>query len=178
MFKVGRQSGGDWRRNTVSQASENLWALLIANLKDATLLAVLFTSQIKTKDTDFLKDVQNWCMGLYFRPKLMCGSLFSFACGERVRVVSRGVSDTCSHVSHVSPWVTTPPPPSAPCGSHWYVGDNINIWESLTNGTEKNNPVIGNEEGPGFFVCEPSLERWKSGRRWKDLKGENLVVAG
>ena len=55
----------------------------------------------------------------------MCGSLFLFACGERVRVVSRGVSDTC-HVSHVSPWVTTPPCPmweSLICGrQHQYMG--------------------------------------------------------
>ena len=65
---------------------------------------------------------------------LTCVPLFSFACGGRVLVVPRGVSDTC-HVSQVSPWVTTSPPPSsAPCGSHRYVGDNINIWESVTNG--------------------------------------------
>ena len=31
-------------------------------------------------------------------------------------------------------WPPPPLPSSAPCGGHRYVGDNINIWESVTNG--------------------------------------------
>ena len=105
---------------------------------------MLFTTPINTKEIDSLR-VRIRCR------KLMCGSLFLFACGERVLVVSRGVSDTC-RVSHVSPWVTTPP---LPCGSHWYVGDNINIWESVTNGTEWNIPII---KCPVSFIL--SFYRW------------------
>ena len=101
MFKVGRQWGAMWwleesfSQKTVSQAKH----------------PIIFENYQPNRCT-IVKTKRDW---LSESPKLMCGSLFLFACGEGVRVVSRGVSDTC-HVSHVSPWVTTSPLPSTHVG--------------------------------------------------------------
>ena len=122
MFKVGMQWGMSWFEGTSSQ-------------KPSFKLLTIFLMFCKCAVPSGSKGTCN----TLFQPEtgetnLTCVPLFSFACGGRVLVVPRGVSDTC-HVSQVSPWVTTSPPPSsAPCGSHRYVGDNINIWESVTNG--------------------------------------------
>ena len=71
--------------------------------------------------------------------KSICGSLFLFACGERVRSGS-GVLWSQRYLAPCVTCVTMGdhlPPPLHPCGSQGYVGDNINMWELVTNECEQ-----------------------------------------
>ena len=117
MFKVGMQWGMSWFEGTSSQ-------------KPSFKLLTIFLMFCKCAVPSGSKGTCN----TLFQPEtgetnLTCVPLFSFACGGRVLVVPRGVSDTC-HVSQVSPWVTTSPPPffcpmweSQICGrQHQYLG--------------------------------------------------------
>ena len=69
---------GDWRTvipQTLFQAFHNLW-ISYWDIEATTHMPL--DCQTKTKETDFLT-FQMKC------PKSICGSLFLFACGERVR---------------------------------------------------------------------------------------------